>query len=90
MRVVGLLLRWLEDEWIERYTCLVNRLNNSVFGENVGFCTRVSDEAGLKDRNFMKNAQMGRVNGGKDLDKWAVCTGEPENELLSETKWEVE
>lgn len=86
----GFLLHQLEDKWIERYTCLVNWLNNSVFGENVGFCTLVSDEAGLKDRNGMKNARMSRVNGGKELDKWAVPTGETENELLSETKWEVE
>lgn len=89
MRVVGFLLHQLEDKWTERYTCLVNRLNNSVFGENVGFCTRVSGEAGLKDRNGMKNAQMSRVHGGKELDKWAVPAGEAENELLSETsgKW---
>lgn len=90
MRVVGFLLHQLEDKWIERYACLVNRLNNSVFGENVGFCTQVSGEAGLKDRNGMKNAQMSRVHGGKELDKWAVPAGETENELLSETKWEVE
>lgn len=47
-RGVGFFLCWLEDQLIESYIFLVNWLNNGVFGENVGSCTQVSDEAVLK------------------------------------------
>lgn len=51
-RGVGFFLCWLEDQLIQSYIFLVNWLNNGVFGENVGSCTQVSDEAVLKDRNL--------------------------------------
>lgn len=48
-RRVGFFLCWL---LIESHIFLVNWWSNGLFGEIVGSCTQVSDEAVLKDRNL--------------------------------------